>query len=121
MSTHTTARLVRAGRGILTTEDGVAVFTALGPDLDANEARLIAIWSSHDQIVAENVALREQLAALSMPDPVREQLVAALKALRKWADELDADARAEGFGGGSVTAKKIYALTDAAITASGAA
>jgi lambda repressor-like predicted transcriptional regulator len=54
------------------------------------------------------------VGAVDLPapaDPVREQLVAAVQALRKWADELDADARAEGFGGGSVMARRIRALT----------
>lgn len=95
MSPHTTARLISAGRGILCTEDGLAVFTALGPDAAANEARLIAIWSSHDQIVAESVTLREDLndarsnweaaaEELRQADAVREQLVVALTKIANW-------------------------------------
>lgn len=45
---------------------------------------------------------------------------AGATALLAWADELDADARAEGFGGGSVTAKRIRAaLSEAHARATG--
>jgi hypothetical protein len=93
MASHTTARLISAGRGILTTEAGAPMFTAFGPDADANEARLIAIWSAHDQIVAENVALRADLndarsnweaaaEELRQADAVREQSAGLLPALQ---------------------------------------
>lgn len=100
MASHTPARLVRAGHRMIATEDGALiceVFSgAVGIEqANANEERLVNIWNNHDQIVAENVALREQLArkddifnaainaALTLPDPVREQLVEALKVARK--------------------------------------
>jgi hypothetical protein len=54
---------------------------------------IVTACNAHDQLVAENAVLREQLdrkdavanatvdVALMMPDPVREQLVAALQGL----------------------------------------
>lgn len=81
MSTHTTARLTRAGHGFLATEGGatlVQVFAgAVGPDeAKANEEYIVTAWNNHDQIVAENVALREQLARKD--DVLNKTIIAAL-------------------------------------------
>lgn len=58
-------------------EEIATIFSAPdGSDRHANAEFLVLAWGAHDQLVAENAALREQL---SMPDPVRDRLVAALK------------------------------------------
>lgn len=67
MITHTPAPIRRDGHRVITTESGNLLFEvfsgAVGIDeADANEERLVTVWNSHDQLVTENAALREQLA-----------------------------------------------------------
>lgn len=53
---HTPARITSAGRRLLTTESGDPLFQVLTGAVgsvvaDANEARLVTIWNSHDLLL----------------------------------------------------------------------
>jgi formaldehyde-activating enzyme involved in methanogenesis len=93
MTTHTNARLTRAGQRIIETEDGLPLFQAFSSAVgtavaDANEARLIEIWHTHSQVVADCELWRQNVEDR---DKIIGKLVEALKYARRMVKPSECD------------------------------